>query len=309
MSASRIAEVHQAPSFAMSSEASATNVDAPTRYLTVGEHTYAFRRFGGGTGLPLLFLQHFTGTLDNWDPAVTDPLASGREVILFDNSGVGRSSGDTPRTIGEMAKHALAFLDGLGLSSCDVLGYSLGGMVAQQMAQDRPSVFRRIILVGTAPRGGEDIMRIERPNLSKYFSDPTLKGYAILQKIFFTPSPASQAAGGAFIGRLAQRTLDREPPSGPQIALAQIADFREWERYSGERFADLKNIRQPTLVINGVHDEMIPVRNSYWLSENLPNAVLLTYPDAGHGSLFQYHESFTRQATAFLASDARFAPY
>jgi pimeloyl-ACP methyl ester carboxylesterase len=293
----------------MSSATTVSSVTAPTQFLEADGHTYAYRRFGGGPGRPLLCLQHFTGTLDNWDPAVIDPLASGREIILFDNAGVGRSSGEVPRTIAGMTKHALAFLDGLGLTKCDVLGYSLGGMIAQQMAQDRPSIFRRIILVGTAPRGGEDIMHIEKPSLAKHFNDPTLKGYAILQKIFFTPSPASQAAGEAFIGRLMLRKEDREPASGPKIAQAQIASFREWEQFSGERFADLKSIRQPTLVVNGVLDDMIAVRNSYWLGENLPDAVLMTYPDSGHGSLFQNHESFTRQATAFLASDSPFAPY
>lgn len=287
----------------------ATASSAPTQFLDANGHSYAYRRFGGGSGRPLLFLQHFTGTLDNWDPAVADPLAAGREVILFDNAGIGRSSGEVPRTIAGMAAHALAFLDGLGLSNCDVLGYSLGGMIAQQMARERPSIFRRIVLAGTAPRGGEDIMHLDKPGLAEHFRNPALKGYQILQKIFFTPSPASQAAGAAFIARLLQRTQDREPASGPQIAQAQLAAFREWEQFAGTRFADLKDIRQPALVVNGVADAMIPVPNSYWLGENLPNAVLLTYPDAGHGALFQYHESFTRQVAAFLAADSPFAPY
>lgn len=294
---------------AMSFEAQIRSTTAPTRFLETNGHSYAYRRFGGGTGRPLLFLQHFTGTLDNWDPAVADPLASGREVILFDNAGIGRSSGEVPRTIAGMAEHALAFVDGLGLNEIDVLGYSLGGMVAQQMAKDRPSLFRRIILVGTAPRGGEDIMHLDKPELAKHFRDPTLKGYQILQKIFFTQSEASQADGGAFIQRLMLRKDDRDPVSGPSVAAAQLASFREWEQFGGERFADLKAIRQPTLVVNGVFDAMIPVRNSYWLSENLPDAVLLTFPDAGHGSLFQFHEPFARQAAAFLASDSPYAPW
>ena len=220
-----------------------SNVTARTQFLETNTERYAYRRFGNGSHLPLLFLQHFTGTLDNWDPAVTDPLASGREVILFDNAGVGRSSGTVPETVAGMAQHTLAFLEGLGLTSCDVLGFSLGGMVAH------------------------------------------------------------------FIGRLAQRKEDLEPASGPKVAAAQMAAFREWEQFSGERFANLKGIKTPTLVVNGTHDEMIPVSNSYWLSENLPNAVLLTYPDSGHGSLFQFHESFTRHVSAFLASDSPFAPY
>jgi pimeloyl-ACP methyl ester carboxylesterase len=277
-----------------------SNTTAPTQFLDVGNRRYAYRRFGEGTGLPLLCLQHFTGTLDNWDPAVCDVLAEGRDVILFDNAGLGRSSGTVPDTVAGMATHAMAFLDGLKLKTCDVLGYSLGGMVAQQMVLNRPSVFRRIILVGTAPRGGEDIMHLEKPDLAKYLSDPTLQGYAILQKIFFAPTSTSQTAGAAFVERLSQRKKDLDPPSGPSVAAAQMAAFRDWERYTGKRFADVESIRQPTLVVNGVHDEMIPVRNSYWLGEHLPNAILLVYPDSGHGSLFQFHESFTQQVSLFL---------
>src|SRR5438094_8740142 len=127
----------------MSSTATASNTTAPTQILQVGSHSYAYRRFGNGPGLPLLSLQHFTGTLDNWDPAVSDPLASGREVILFDNAGIGRSSGEVPETVAGMATHVMAFLDGLHLDRCDVLGFSLGGMIAQQMAKDRPSKIGR----------------------------------------------------------------------------------------------------------------------------------------------------------------------
>jgi pimeloyl-ACP methyl ester carboxylesterase len=283
--------------------------NARTQLLKTNNETYAYRRFGSGPGRPLLFLQHFTGTLDNWDPALVDALAAGREVILFDNAGIGRSTGKVPDTMAGMAKHVFAFLDGLGLSSCDVLGFSLGGAVAQEMVQERPSIFRRMILVGTAPRGGEDVMHLEKPELQKHLTNPNNRGYDVLKGIFFTPSRVGQEAGAAFIGRLAQRKEDLDPPSGPQVAQAQMAAFREWDRYTGERFADLRNIRQPTLVVNGTGDSMIAVRNSYWLSENLPNAVLLTYPDAGHASLFQYHESFARQAAAFLASDSTLAPY
>ena len=283
--------------------------NARTQLLETPNETYAYRRFGNGSGRPLLFLQHFTGTLDNWDPAVVDPLASGREVILFDNAGIGRSTGRVADTMAGMATHVFTFLDGLGIASCDVLGFSLGGAIAQVMAQDRPSIFRRMILVGTAPRGGEDVMHLEKPELQKQLTNPTNRGYDVLKGLFFAPSRTSQAAGAAFVGRLAQRKEDLDPPSGPQVAQAQIAAFREWDRPTGERFSDLRNIWQPTLVVNGSGDAMIAVRNSYWLAENLPNAVLLTYPDSGHGSLFQHHESFTRQSAAFLASNAELAPY
>jgi pimeloyl-ACP methyl ester carboxylesterase len=214
-----------------------------------------------------------------------------------------------PPTIAGMAAHVFAFVDALGLKQCDVLGFSLGGMIAQQMVLDRPSIFRRMVLVGTAPRGGEDIMHLEKPSLAVPLGDPDLKGYQVLQKIFFAPTQSSQAAGATFVDRLMLRQSDREPQSGPEVGQAQIAAFREWEHPHGEHFADLKRISHPTLVLNGIHDEMIPVRNSYWLSANLPNAVLVTYPDSGHGSLFQFHEAFTGQVTEFLGSMSEAAPY
>ena len=293
----------------MPSVMTASNVTAPTQFLQTKKEKYAYRRFGKSSTLPLLCLQHFTGTLDNWDPAVTDPLAMDHDIILFDNAGVGGSTGKVPTTMAGMAEHVFAFLDALAIETCDVLGFSLGGVIAQQMALDNPNVFRKMILVGTAPRGGEDIMHLDKPSLARPIHDPTLKGYEVLQKIFFAPTETSQAAAKEFTGRLMHRQQDRDPVSGPQVAQAQMTAFGEWEKYSGTRFADLKRIQQPTLIVNGVHDEMIPVANSYLLSENLPNSVLLTYPDAGHGSLFQWHESFTRQTATFLASSSPYAPY
>lgn len=293
----------------MSTATTASATTAPTELLRVKDETYAYRRIGGGFRRPLLCLQHFTGTLDNWDPAVVDPLGDGREVVLFDSAGVGRSTGQVPTTVSGMAAHALQFLDGLCLTSCDVLGFSLGGMVAQQMALERPSSIRRMILVGTAPRGGDDIMHLDKPRLARHLNDPTLKGYAVLQKIFFAPTSSSQAAGGAFVDRLAQRTEDLDSASGPDVVAAQMAAFREWEQSTDAPFGDLEGILQPTLVVNGIHDDMIPISNSYRLAENLPNAVLLAYPDSGHGSFFQFHESFARHAAAFLMSDSPFAPY
>jgi pimeloyl-ACP methyl ester carboxylesterase len=165
-----------------------------------------------------------------------------------------------------------------------------------------------MLLVGTGPEGGEDIMHTDSPDLKKIF-DSNLPGSQRLAKLFFAPSASSQAAGEAFIARLSRRTEDRDSVSGPEVAKAQLASFRAWEAFTGERFAKLRKIAQPCLVVNGVLDIMIPVKNSYVLSQNLPNAVLLTYPDSGHGSLFQFHESFTRQAPAFLASDSPFAPF
>ena len=224
----------------------ASNITEPTQFVASRLETYAYRRFGRGSAPPLLGLQHFTGTLDFWDPAVTDPIARGREVILFENAGLGRSSGEVPDTMAGMAAHVLAFVDALGLIQVDVLGFSLGGVLAQLIALDRPSLVRKMLLVGTAPEGGEDIMHLEKPELKRILDDPN-------------------------------------------------ADERMQLR------ATL--IRQPCLVVNGVLDQMISIRNSYALAEHLPRAMLLTYPDAGHGSLFQYHDSFVRQTSLFLDSE------
>ncbi len=286
-------------------QAEASNVTAPTQLVASQLETYAYRRFGQGSAPPLLCLQHFTGTLDFWDPAVTDPLARGRELILFENAGIGRSSGTVPDTMAGMAAHVLAFVDALGLTQVDVLGFSLGGVLAQLIALGRPTLVRKMLLVGTAPEGGEDIMHLEKPELQRILDDPKVQGLERLVQLFFTSSAPSQAAGQAYAQRLAARKQDREPASSPNVAAAQLAAFRAWERgVGGERFAKLGEIRQPCLVVNGVLDQMISVKNSYALAEHLPRAMLQTYPDAGHGSLFQYHDSFVRQASLFLDSEA-----
>ena len=278
----------------------ASTITAPTQFVETRLETYAYRRFGGGPAPPLVCLQHFTGNLDNWDPAVADPLARGREVILFESAGLGRSTGEVPESIRRMADHVLAFAAALDLTRVDLLGYSLGGMVGQQVALDSPSLVRRMLLVGTAPEGGEDIMHLEKPELRTIIEDPNLSGPEKLVRLFFTPSASSQAAGRAFVARLAARTEGREPVSGPRVAQAQLAAFRGWERVEGERFGKLRRITHPCLVVNGIFDRMIPVKNSYFLAEHLPDAMLVTYPDAGHGSLFQFHLSFVQQAMLFL---------
>src|ERR1700735_2023369 len=210
-----------------------SNITAPTQFIKAGEETYAYRRYGGGDALPLLCLQHFTGTLDNWDPAVTDPLAVEREVILFESAGLGRSTGHVPENMSGLPAHALAFVDALGLKRLDILGYSLGGMVAQQIALERPSLPHKMLLVGTAPEGGEDIMHMEKPELRKITDDPNMPGLEKLVKLFFAPSESSQAAGAAFAARLAQRKQDNEPLAGQNVAIAQITAFRAWEQYRG----------------------------------------------------------------------------
>jgi pimeloyl-ACP methyl ester carboxylesterase len=283
----------------VNSKATASNTTAPTQYVTVGDNTYAYRQFGSGPQVPLLFLQHFTGTLDNWDPAVTDPLALGRSVILFESAGIGRSSGKVPTTVAGMADHAMKFLDAVGLTRVDVLGFSLGGMVAQVIALRRPALLRRIILTGTGPEGGVGVA-MDRPELLKIFADQRMPMSEKLLKLFFETTETSQSAERQFVQRLARPTEDKDTATAAEAAGAQLAAMAAWAKSGGEPYADLKKITQPVLVTNGNHDIMIPTVNSFTLSAHLPNAQLIIYPDSGHGALFQHAGAFTSHVSEFL---------
>ena len=281
------------------SRTAASNTTTPTQFVTAGGNEYAYRLFGSGPGLPLLFLQHFTGTLDNWDPVVTDTLAEVRPVVLFESAGIGRSSGSVPTTVAGMADHAMRFLDALGLSLVDVLGFSLGGMVAQVIAVKRPALFRRLILTGTGPEGGVGVA-MDRPDLLKIFGDQKMPPSEKLLRLFFETTETSQSAGREFVQRLARRQEDKDTPTTAEAAGAQLAAMSAWEKSGGEPYTDLKKIKQPVLVTNGNHDIMIPTVNSFTLSEHLPNAQLIIYPDSGHGSLFQHAGAFTSHVSEFL---------
>lgn len=272
-----------------------THVTAPTRFVEANGIRYAYRRFGAETGTPLVFLQHFRGGLDNWDPLVTDGLAQGRPVILFNNAGVASSSGETPDTIDAMGDHVAALVNALGLTQVDVLGFSIGGFVAQAFVLRHPHLVRKMVLVGTGPRNGEPATD---PKILKVAGNPVpgLKDFLFL---FFAPSETSQAAGKAFWERRQQRK-DQDPPSSLQTAQAQVAALVEWRQPRGERYAYLKAISQPTLVVNGNNDIMVPTVNSFTLSQNIPSAQLIIYPDSGHGAHFQYPELFVTHAQLFL---------
>jgi pimeloyl-ACP methyl ester carboxylesterase len=278
-----------------------THETAPTRFVEANGIRFAYRRFSGGEGLPMLFCQHFTGTMDNWDPIVINALAQDREVILFDNQGVGSTSGKTPNNIQAMATDALAFVDALGLKRIDLLGFSLGGMVAQQIVLDRPTLVRYLILAGTGPEGGERIDIGGLPPSSEVLANKSLSHFEIEQRLFFAPTETSQAAGRAFQDRKGWRKTDRDAVSTPDVAKAQTIAIKSWGEPNGERYARLKEIQQPTLVFNGVDDVMIPTINSYILAEHVPNARLVLYPDSGHGALFQYPHQFCSEVKLFLS--------
>ena len=275
----------------------ATHVTAPTRFVEANGIRYAYRRFGSESGTPLVFLQHFRGGLDNWDPLVTDGLAQGRPAILFNNAGVASSSGETSDTVDAMADHLTTFVNALGLPQIDVLGFSIGGYVAQSFVLRHPHLVRRLVLVGTGPRNGEPG---KDPRILEVAGNPipVCEDFLFL---FFSPSEASQAAGRAFWERRHQR-MDADPPSSIQTMKAQQAALMEWRQPRGERYADLKAIKQPTLVVNGNDDIMVPTINSFTLSQHIPNAQLIVYPDSGHGALFQYPELFVAHTELFLGA-------
>ncbi|MCK9903439.1 alpha/beta hydrolase [Frankia sp. Cpl3] len=281
-----------------------THVTAPTRYLEVNGIRYAYRRFGAGGGTPLLFLQHFRGGLDHWDPAVTDGLAANREVILFNNAGVASSSGETPETFAAMADRAAEFVGALGLEQVDVLGLSMGGAVAQELALRNPRLVRRLIIAGFRPRAGEvEGTAPDMIDVATRHEVPTLEDFLYL---FFEPSETSQAAGRAFWERRHARTVDVDPPTSRQTMMAQLAAAGEWAEPHGERYSELARIAAPTLVVNGRRDIMIPTVNSYILAQHIPGAQLVIYPDSGHGSIFQYPDLFVSQATRFLDAEHPF---
>jgi len=272
-----------------------THFTAPTRFVEANGIRYAYRRFGSEHGTPLVFLQHFRGGLDNWDPQVTDGLAQGRPVILFNNAGVASSSGETPDTVDAMGDHVAAFVNALELSQVDVLGFSLGGYVAQSLVMRHSNLVRRLVLAGTGPRNGEPRTNTRVAEVAGN-PVPVCEDFLFL---FFSRSEAGQAAGRAFWERRHQRK-DADTPSSVQTMKAQQAALMEWIRPRGERYADLKTIKQPTLVVNGNSDIMVPTINSFTLSQHIPNSQLIVYPDSGHGAPFQYPALFVAHTQLFL---------
>ena len=274
-----------------------THQTAPTQFVEAGGIRFAYRRFGKAGGVPIVFNQHFQGTLDHWDPAVTDGLAKTREVILFNNAGVSSSSGETPSSFQEMGANAIAFIKALGLAQVDVLGFSIGGMVAQEIALQGQDLVRKLILVGTGPRGAD----MAASQSSEIFAGAYDPAEHLWLKVHFSPSAASQAAGLAFLERKLRRQ-DRDPLVREQTVNAQLEAIGKYLAYrDADGYLDyLKSIRQPTLVVQGSNDVIIPTYNSYVLQQALPDAQLIIYPDANHGSFYQYPELFVAEANLFL---------
>lgn len=276
-----------------------THQTAPTQFAEVSGARLAYRRFGKPSGVPLVFFQHFVGNLDSWDPKVIDGFARDREVIIFDNTGVASSSGEVPNNIEDMAKYATGLLRALGVKKADLLGFSMGSLVAQQVTLDHPDLVRRLILVGSSPRGGAGMASLT-PEFQGYLAKKRDVPDELLLDVFFTQTAESQAAGREFLTRLRARKVDRDVDVDSKTAPAQAAAIAGWGAPVDNANEYLKGIKQPTLVVAGSHDIVFYTVNDVTLQQNLPNAQLVIYPDSNHGAIYQYPDLFVKHATLFL---------
>ncbi|TCC92377.1 alpha/beta hydrolase [Pedobacter frigiditerrae] len=274
-----------------------THTTAPNQFIEAGGIRFAYRKFGKEEGVPLLMLGHFRATMENWDPSITDGLATRRTVILFSNTGIGLTSGTTPDTIAGMSKDAVLFIEALGYQQVDLLGFSLGGFIAQQITLDRPDLVRRLVLAGTGPEGGQNMQEYTpEVTIAATTEVPSLENFLYL---FFSPSENSQNAGRAFWERRHLRNNDLEPASSTGVLIAQASAIGKWG-IPNPALPRLKEIKHEVLVVNGNNDIMVPTINSYNLFQHLTNSKLILYPDSGHGFLFQYPDEFVQDVTQFL---------
>jgi pimeloyl-ACP methyl ester carboxylesterase len=273
--------------------------DTPTHTLDVGGTSFAYRQLGPRGGTPLVFLHHFTAVLDDWDPRVIDPIGEQRHVITFDNRGIGGSGGKVPHTIAAMAADAAAFIRALGHDHVDLLGFSLGGAVAQEVTLQNPDLVRRLVLTGTGHRGGGGLTRMPLI-VGGAYTKAALTRLDPRQFLFFNRDAVGKRAGTEYIARLGERTADRDKPISHQARIAQLLAIRE--AGLGQPH-DLSQITQPTFVANGDNDAMVASSQSHALAEQIPNSKLVIYPDSGHGGIFQYHEQFVPAVLEFLDAD------
>jgi len=260
---------------------------------------YAYRDTGGGEGaVPLVLLQHFRGNLDNWDPALLDALAPGRRVVTFDNAGVGGSTGTTPDTIEQMARDAIAFLAAMEFSQVDLLGFSIGSFIAQQIALVRPAIVRRLILASSAPQGAAG-MHGWAPEVISAIGTPKASPEAYLE-VFFTQSAPGLQAGQEALRRMYARTEDRDTATTWATRAAQYDAVCTWGIPNHALLQRLAALDMPVFVANGDSDPMILPHYSHLLAGLIPHAQVKIYPDSAHGFLFQHHAEFATDVEAFL---------
>jgi len=273
-----------------------THNTTPTQFIEVKGAKISYRTFGRSIGVPLVFFQHFTGNMDNWDPAITDQIGIFHRVIIFNGLGVSSSSGQTRDNIKTMAEDAIAFIKALGFEKVDVIGFSLGGFVVQQILIDSPSLVRKVVLISTGPKGGRGIDLVR-----SYIEDATdLEGNELFLRIFFTKTKASRDAGRRALKRLSERR-DRDSPLDVETTFNQTKAFEDWGMMKADD-SYLENVLQPVLVVCGSNDEVIHPINSFIMSQRMPNAQLCIYSDSGHGAVYQHDELFVHQVLYFLNS-------
>ncbi|SEO32965.1 Pimeloyl-ACP methyl ester carboxylesterase [Mucilaginibacter gossypiicola] len=270
---------------------------APTKFIDVAGSAYAYRVLGDKDGIPLVMLSALGGSMDDWDPAITNGLAQKYKVIIFDNQGVGLSKGTTPDNITAMANDAANFIKALGYTKVNVMGFSMGSFISQQLVLDHPTLVNKIILTGTGPKGSEGLSNL--PNLLAAAAG--LSPEESLLRFAFTSSAKSIEAGKESYARTQKRTVDRDLPVNAQSGGAQLTAVLGWAQPYPNAFNELKTITQPVLIAQGQEDIPVPVINATNLYKNIPNASLITYPDAGHAAVFQYHDEFVQAATNFLS--------
>ncbi|MEQ4565273.1 alpha/beta hydrolase [Paenarthrobacter sp. CAP02] len=271
-------------------------LQVPAKTVTAGGVTYAYREMGPKGGVPVVFLIHLAGTMDNWDPRIIDPIAAKHHVITFSNRGVGASTGTVPDSIDGMADDAATFIEALGYQQVDLFGFSLGGMIAQSLVLKHPGLVRKLVLAGTGPAGGEGIQKI----MGTTYYD-VLRGSLTRQDpkefLFFNRNATGKPAARAFINRLKERTTNREAPIKLSAFQTQLKAIRRWGLSPS---ADLGVITQPTLIANGDNDRMVPSVLSSDMHRRIPGSELVIYPDSGHGGIFQFHDRFVPVALEFL---------